>query len=311
VAQDLEPEYIAVSPDSKTAYVALQENNAIAVIDIAKAKVLAIHPLGFKDWTASGLDASDRDNAINIQPWPVFGMYQPDGIACYEANGKRYIVSANEGDAREYDTFAEEARVRGITLDPTAFPNRSALRDNAAMGRLNITTALGDTDNDGDFDALYTLGGRSFSIWEVNGSVVKTFDSGDQFEQITASLLPAQFNSANDENDSFDSRSDNKGPEPEGIALGEIDGRTYAFIGLERIGGIMVYDITNPAAPAFVQYVNTRDFSGDAEAGTAGDLGPEGIEFVSASDSPNGKPLLIVAYEVSGSVAIFEINPAP
>jgi hypothetical protein len=185
------------------------------------------------------------------------------------------------------------------------------LRDNAAMGRLNITTALGDTDNDGDFDALYTLGGRSFSIWEVNGSVVKTFDSGDQFEQITASLLPAQFNSANDENGTFDSRSDNKGPEPEGIALGEIDGRTYAFIGLERIGGIMVYDITNPAAPAFVQYVNTRDFSGDAEAGTAGDLGPEGIEFVSASDSPNGKPLLIVAYEVSGSVAIFEINPAP
>ncbi len=309
VAQDLEPEYIAVSFDSTLAYVTLQENNAVAVVDIPKAKVLSIVPLGFKNWSQSALDASDRDGAIHIAPWPVFGMYEPDAIASYSVGGATYLVTANEGDARDYDTFSEEARVSSRALDPVAFPNAAALKNNAALGRLNITRTLGDTDGDGDFDQLYTLGGRSFSIWQVaDGGISRVFDSGDQLEQITALQLPDDFNSDNAENGSFDTRSDNKGPEPEGVALGQIDGRTYAFIGLERIGGVMVYDVSDPHAPAFVQYINTRDFSGDAEAGTAGDLGPEGIEFVPASESPTGSPLLIVAHEISGSVAIFEVQ---
>jgi DNA-binding beta-propeller fold protein YncE len=309
VAQDVEPEYITVSDDSKTAYVTLQENNAVAVIKVNAAKVEEIYPVGFKDWTASGLDASDRDDAINIAPWPVLGMYEPDAIASYRVGHTTYLVTANEGDARDWDAFAEEARVRDVTLDPVAFPNRDMLQEDAALGRLNITTTLGDTEGDGDFDQLYTLGGRSFSIWKVvHGDLIQVFDSADQFEQITASLLPENFNSDNAENNSFDDRSDNKGPEPEGVALGVVNGRTYAFIGLERIGGVMVYDITDPNSPAFVQYINTRDFNGDPEAGTAGDLGPEGLEFVPASASPNGEALLIVAHEISGSVAIFQID---
>jgi hypothetical protein len=308
VAQDLEPEYITVSDNSRTAWVVLQENNAMARINIRNGRILNLYGLGFKDHSqpGNGLDASNRDGGIHISNWPVLGMFQPDGIAAYAYRGRTFVVSANEGDARDYDGYSEEERIGDLTLDPVAFPNAADLQDDANLGRLNSTTAIGDTDGDGDFDQLYAYGARSFSIWTGNGRLV--YDSGEDFEQITAAQLPAEFNSNNDENGSFDARSDDKGPEPEGVAIGKVGKRTYAFIGLERIGGIMVYDITNPYAPTFVQYVNNRDFSGDAEAGTAGDLGPEGITFISQKDSPTHTALLVVGNEVSGSTTIYAIN---
>lgn len=309
VAQDLEPEYIAISPDNSTAFVTLQEANALAIIDINAATVTSIIALGFKDHSleGNGLDISNEDGAINIANWPVFGMYQPDGIAAYEANGALYLVTANEGDTRDYEGFSEEGEVSEITLDAAVFPNAAELQAEANMGKAEIVTSLGDTDGDGDFDALYLPGARSFTIWDAaTGAIV--FDSGDDFEQITAMTNPDDFNATNDENGSFDDRSDNKGPEPEGLTLGVIDGRTYAFIGLERIGGVMVYDITDPAAPTFVTYANNRDFAGDPAAGTAGDLGPEGLIFISAENSPTGAPLVVVANEISGSTTVYEIS---
>ena len=308
VAQDLEPEYIAVSHNSKYAYVTLQENNAIAVIDIKKGTVISLFGLGFKNHhtTGNGIDASDRDDEINIVNWPVYGIYMPDAIAAYHYRGDDYLVTANEGDARDYDEFAEEERVKDLTLDETAFPDADDLQEDEAIGRLTVTTVNGDTDDDGDYDELYTLGARSFSIFTTDGTLV--FDSEDDFEQITALLYPDDFNATNDENGTFDNRSDNKGPEPEGLTIGTIKGRTYAFIGLERIGGIMVYDITDPYDPSFVEYVNNRDFSGDAEDGTAGDLGPEGLHFVDKASSPTDSPLLIVTNEISGTTTVYEIN---
>jgi hypothetical protein len=308
VAQDLEPEYIAVTPDGSTAYVVLQENNALAIIDIENASVVSIVALGFKDHSVegNGIDASDEDGMINIQTWPVFGMYQPDGIAAYEVDGEVYIVSANEGDSRDYDAYAEEARVADLTLDPEVFGDVEALQAEAALGRLTVTTALGDDDGDGVYEALYVLGARSFSIWDAAGNLV--WDSGDQFEQITAALYPEDFNSNHVENGSFDNRSDNKGPEPEGVTLTTINERVYAFIGFERLGGVIVYDVTDPTAPEYTTYINNRDFSGDAEAGTAGDLGPEGLLIISASDSPTGETLLVVASEVSGSTSVFRVS---
>ena len=303
VAQDLEPEYIAVSDGSIYAYVTLQEANAIAMVNMVTGIVARISPLGFKDWSSSALDASDRDNAILIQPWPVYGMYQPDAIAAFRIGSQRYFVTANEGDARDYSTFSEEARVKNMTLDATAFPNAVSLKLDPNLGRLNCTTALGDTDGDNDFDQLYALGGRSFSIFRAGNSGVLTrvYDSGDQLEQLTATLVPTRFNG----DPVFDTRSDNKGPEPEGVAVGVIQGRTYAFIGLERTGGVMMFEVTNPNAPLFVQYVNTSVVSGSSQTG---DVSPEGLVFVPASDSPNGIPLLIAAFEVSGTVAVFEVR---
>lgn len=309
VAQDLEPEYITTQPaNGRVAWVTLQENNALAVVDVKRAEVVTLVALGTKDHLAAAnpLDASDRDDAINIANWPVRGMYQPDAIASYRAFGDIYLVTANEGDARDYDGFSEEERVEDLTLDATAFPNAATLQEQENLGRLTVTTTEGDANNDGAYEELYAFGARSFSIWDATGNLV--YDSGDDFEQITADLLPADFNSDNDENDSFDSRSDAKGPEPEGVTVGRVNGRTYAFIGLERIGGIMVYDVTHPQAPQFVQYINTRDFSGNAEADTAGDLGPEGITFIEQRFSPIDAPLLVVGYEVSGSITVFRIN---
>ncbi|GJM10651.1 MAG: alkaline phosphatase [Lysobacteraceae bacterium] len=309
VAQDLEPEYIAVSADSTKAWVSLQENNAMAVVDLVNATVTNVIGLGFKDHSSisNALDASNRDDAINIRPWPVYGMYQPDTLASYTAyDGRDYVISANEGDARDYDGYSEEARVKDLTLDPIVFPDAADLQQDENLGRLKTTVANGDIDGDGDVDEIMAYGARSFSIWNDQGVLI--YDSGADFERMTASVLPNDFNSTNDENGSFDNRSDDKGPEPEGVAIGEYRGRTFAFIGLERVGGIMVYDVTNPVSPRFVEYVNTRDFTGDAEAGTAGDLGAEGLLFVPAWRSPIGYPLLVVTNEVSGSTTIFKIR---
>jgi len=309
VAQDFEPEYIAVSHDSRTAWVTLQENNALARIDIKKASVEEILPLGYKDHLdpANKLDVSDKDGQIYLAPWPVFGMYCPDAIASFSVRGKEYLITANEGDSRDYDGYSEESRVKDLKLDPVAFPQAADLQKNGNLGRLKVTTSQGDPDGDGDFDKLYCYGGRSFSILGEDGTLI--YESGSLFEEITAAYYPDDFNSNNEENNSFDGRSDDKGPEPEGVAVGKVFGNTYAFIGLERIGGIMIFDVSNPAAPEFVDYVNTRDFSGDPDTDGAGDLAPEGLVFVPAILSPTRRPLVIAGYEVSGSIAIFEVEP--
>ena len=313
VAQDLEPEYIAISPDGKTAWATLQEANAAAVInisDIANPALVDIRPFGLKDHSIIGneLDASDRDGRINIRNWPVKGLYQPDAIAAYDFNGKTYYVTANEGDDRNDFIPGEETKRVGsssVVLDPAVFPDAATLKQNANLGRLTITPYGAKTNAAGELQELLVLGGRSFSIWNSDGAQV--YDSGSEFERITAQRNPSFFNASND-NNNFDDRSDNKGPEPEGVALGKIGGHTFAFIGLERIGGIMVYDISNPQNARFVQYLNTRDFTKAIDDSSAGDIGPEGLHFISAEHSPNGKPLLAVGNEVSGTTSIFQID---
>ena len=328
-AEDLEPEYITVQ--GPRAYVTLQENNAVAVLHIGQARIESILPLGYKDHdvVGQGLDPSDRDGTNRIQPWPVFGMFNPDSIAALKVRNEVFLLTANEGDARVYptgddvipgvdegDLFNEEAAVRDLALDPVAFPNAATLQQPANLGRLNVTSTLGDPDGDGLFNRLYSFGARSFSVWSVADLAASTsptapnaglvYDSGDAFEQITRSVYPAQFNASNN-NTSRDNRSDNKGPEPEGIAVGRVGPRDYAFISLERIGGVMVYDVSSPRQPRFLQYVNTRSFGIDALPGQD-DSGPEGVTFISADDSPNGRPLLLVGNEVSQTMAVFEVE---
>ncbi|WP_417826493.1 choice-of-anchor I family protein [Thalassospira povalilytica] len=306
VAQDIEPEYIAVSGDSKTAYVSLQENNAVAIIDIETATVKHVAGLGFKDHSVHAFDASDKDGKINIRTWPVMGMYMPDNIDAIEIGGKDWILIANEGDSRDYDGYSEETRVGKLTLDPVAFPNADTLQKDENLGRLKTTTAQGDTDGDGDVDVIYSYGARSFSVLNASGEMV--FDSGDAFEQVLAAKYANVFNSSDTENYSRDNRSDDKGPEPEGIAAGYVNGVPYAFIGLERQGGFMVYDLSNPANPQFVTYHSDRRFSGNPEADTAGELAPEGMQFVDAKDSPTGNAMLVIASEVSGSTKVYDLK---
>lgn len=298
VAQDLEPEYIAVAPDGLTARITLQENNAVAVLDIATATITQIIPLGAKNHNlpGNGIDPSDQDGGINIRNVPVFGLYQPDAIASFTANGQTYYITANEGDARAYPGLNEEVRVSSLDLDTTVFPDASTLKQNNNLGRLTVTNATGNTDADPQFERIEVFGARSFSIWDDQGQLV--FDSGDQLEQITKQITPNLFNANNGNPADFDTRSDNKGPEPESVTIGIIDGKTYGFIGLERsAGGVMVYDLSNPAAPIFIQYIYTT-----------GDIAPEGLKFISAQDSPSGKPLLAVSNESSNTVSVYEIG---
>jgi hypothetical protein len=255
----------------------------------------------------AGLDASDRDGpangpAINIANWPIYGMHMPDSIAAFGAGGRTFYASAGEGDDR-----GEVARVSTFALDPTVFPAAGTLQLGNAIGRLNASRIDGNLDADPQFERLQVLGSRSFAIWDQFGHLV--YDSGDLLEQITADRYPTNFNADNEAND-FDSRSDNKGPEPEAIAVGTLpDGRTYAFVGLERIGGVAVFDVTDPYDVQYRGYVNNRDFSVpvdiDVDPDAAGDLGPEGVLFIPAADSPTGAPLLVVANEISGTTTIY------
>jgi len=310
VAQDMEPEYITVSDDGQTAWAALQENNALAVLDVESATITDILPLGYKNHSlpGNGLDVSDQDGMINIRNWPVFGMYQPDAISSFSVGGQTYIVTANEGDSRDWPGFSEVRRVREsgsniLPLNPAVFTSAvcgGTCTDAVRLGRLNVTTTMGFNEDTGVYDALYAFGARSFSIWTANGQLV--WDSGDQLEQITASRdgSAARFNASNS-NNTFDNRSDDKGPEPEAVVVARLGAKVFAFIGLERVGGVMVYEITNPHMPVFVDYLNTRN-------GNSGDLGPEGLLFIPAVRSPNKRPLLVSANEVSGTTAIFEIE---
>ncbi len=320
VSQDLEPEYLTISSDSRTAWATLQENNAIAEIDLASATVTRVRSLGSKDHNVAGagMDVSDEDGvsnsnsgtpAIRIAPVPVRGLYLPDAVASYRVNGVNYLITANEGDAREYVGInadgREDLRVRGYcgALDPLVFGDAGNQILDSNLGRLRITAipngGLNSKNGSGQCNQLFSLGSRSFSIWNAD-SLIQVYDSGDEFEQRTTTLPNVMFNASNDDN-ALDSRSASKGPEPEGVVLGTVRGRTLAFIGLERVGGIMVYDVTDPASPRFLSYANPR-------TGATGDRGPEGLTFISATNSPTGLPLLVVGNETSGTTAVLQIS---
>jgi hypothetical protein len=305
VAKDMEPEYITLSADDQTAWVTCQENNAIAVINMATGTVTEIRALGTKDHTLTpnALDVSDQGTSVEIANWPVKGLYMPDAIASYTVGGQTYLVTANEGDAREYSAYQEAVRVSSSSyvLDSTTFPFANALKAN--IGRLNVTTTSGDTDGDGDFDEIHAFGARSISIWNATtGALV--WDSGEEMELITSKhpVFGAIFNASN-ANNTLKNRSDDKGPEPEGITVAEIGGRSFAFIALERIGGCMVYDVTDPASPVFVDYKNTRTLTT-----YGGDNGAEGIIYISAANSPTGVPIVILANEVSSTLSFYAID---
>jgi hypothetical protein len=290
--------------------------------------VTAIRPLGTKDHgvAGAGLDPSDEDGgtntnsgspAIRIGTWPVRGMYMPDAIASYTIAGQTYLVTANEGDAREYTGIPggrEDPRVRAhctAGLDPTVFPGATGtaadpLLFDSNLGRLRVTIYPNGNDTGkngaGQCNKLWAYGSRSFTIWRTTGTgaLEQVWDSGDQLETRTQALTEAPFNASNDDA-ALDSRSPAKGPEPEAVVTARFGSKVYAFVGLERVGGVMVYDVTTPTAPTFTTYLNTR-------SGATGDRGPEGLEFIPAAQSPNGKPLLVVGHETSGTTAIYEIR---
>ena len=288
LAKDVEPEYIAVAADSKTAWVTLQENNGIARINLNGTPAITnIFPLGFKDYGVTGneIDPSDKDNKVAFAKYPnVFGIYQPDGIATFNEGGMDYVITANEGDVRDYYTnFVEGVKVSGLTLDESDFPNAVELKKDAQLGRLVVTQFAKSSTAETLYSDLLSFGARSFSIW--NGTTgAQVYDSGKDLEvqANTAGAYP-------------DDRSDAKGVEPENLTIGVIGSKRFVFVGLERADAVAVYDITDISNITFKQFLKTT-----------GDDAPEGILFVSAADSPNGNPLLVVSNEDSGNVTVYQ-----
>ncbi|WP_156761221.1 choice-of-anchor I family protein [Microbacterium karelineae] len=335
-----EPEYVTIAGD--TAYVALQEANGIATVDLETATVTDVWGLGFTDRGEVPLDPSDRDPEdtpeIRIETYDgLYGMPMPDGISSYEVGGEAYLVTANEGDAREWGDYVEPARVKHLGDPEEDVPGAGPVCEEIeahtaddALGRLEVSTEMGFDEDRGCYSELYAYGARSFSIYTTSGELV--FDSGAEFEELTARLSETTdlvFNSGHDDNEA-ENRSDAKGVEPENLTIGEVDGRTYAFIGFERLSGVVAYDISDPAAPAYVEFISNREFDtnlGDAyeeleEQGASeeqlaalvnsvGDLGPEGLDFIAADASPTGIPMIVVGNEVTGTTTLYALDGAP
>jgi hypothetical protein len=326
VAQDIEPEFVTAT--NENAYITLQENNGLAIVDL-ETLVLTVIGLGSKDWSGLNFDGQENGAVSFGQYDGLAGLYMPDTIANYEWKGATFLITANEGDAREYFfdvadeaactaaggqdfdsddgclAYSDEVELGELTAQ--AGSELEALQADGRLNELRVTNVLGDTDGNGEYETAYTYGARSFTIWDQNGLV--TFDSGDDLERITASIHGAQFNNGDDENEG-DSRSENKGPEPEALTVGQVGEKTYAFVGLERMGGIFVYDITNPFDPFFAEYVINRDLTeGSTVADGIGDLAPESLLFVDAENSATGEALVIVGNEVSGTVSVYQVNP--
>uniref|UniRef100_UPI0025B88805 choice-of-anchor I family protein n=1 Tax=Luteitalea sp. TaxID=2004800 RepID=UPI0025B88805 len=302
---DFEPEYIAVDPGTGELLVTLQEANAVGRLNLTSG-AWTLLPLGTVDHRVAGqgFDASDRDAGIAIAAWPVRGMRMADGIAAFTAGGRTYFVTANEGQVRDTGVYTDQVRLSNVVLNPGVFPNAAALSNNVNLGRLAVSAIDGDTDGDGLVEEVFSFGSRSFTVFDAGGRVM--FESGAQFEQLIADRFASRFN-ADGAVDAFnpsappsvDSRSDNSGPEPESVALATIGGRTFAFIGLERDGGIVVQDVTVPLQPRFVTFIDSR---------AAGDFGPEDIVVIPAAQSATGQPQVAIAYEYSGTVAVYDLE---
>lgn len=307
LSQDLEPEYITISSDSQKAWVTLQENNAVAEVNLATKTITGIWGLGKKDMSipGNGFDASDNNNEILIANWPVKTYYTPDAVQNYKVGSTNYIVTANEGDEKDLSGFSERTTVGANSYipDPVLFPQAAILKASYNLGRFRVSNATGNTDNDADFEEIAALGARSFSIFNADTRQI-AYDSGDQFERYIAANHPLIFNADNESN-AVKNRSRAKGPEPEGVALGNINGQTYAFITLERTGGVMVYNITDPNNPTFTDYKHSRMTSA-----YGGDNGPEGIIYVAPENTTTGKGYVIVANEISGTLSMYEVAGA-
>jgi hypothetical protein len=310
LSQDFEPEYITISEDSKKAWVTLQENNAIAEINLMTNSYSGVWTLGTKDakMDGNGFDASDNNGQILLSNWNIKQFFIPDGLANFSYNGTRYLISANEGDEKEYTPLNERTTVgaSNYNLDPSVYPNASVLKQTYNLGRMRVTNQNGDENNDGLFEQIYSLGTRSFSIWNADTKTI-VWDSKNDFEQFISKdpVYKSIFNADNEGSVVVKARSRAKGPEPEGVATAKINDNLYAFVGLERVGGVMAYNITNPMNPHFVTYSNSRIVN------QGGDLGPEGIIYVNWDKSPDTKNYVIVANELSGTLSIYQVITAP
>jgi len=389
-SKDIEPEQVIVTADGKKAYVNLQENNAIAILDLEKMKITSVESYGVKDFSKPGNEADFiEDGTPSLESWPLFGFYQPDVITTFNHEGENFIVTANEGDVKEYNPedqnitewneFMTGTEFVNFTEPPISEDVVAALADESQLGSLEISRVDGISGmtDDGQpiFNKLFTYGGRSWSIFRED-DLSLVYDSGDDFERVLGEFFPWTFNS--DEPDSFctptpgpdaepsdvdleetlmdpeelaalidqanidladfeaspdaeaagleepttalttkpedlaDTRSSDRGPEPEAVLVGSIGDRRLLIVTVEKGSSLFVYDISDPFKPVW-QSAIYPGAHGETWAELYNrramiDLDPEGLVFVKAEDSPTGDPLLMVSGAESGTISIYKVT---
>jgi len=313
VAKDFEPEFIT-AVDNKYAYVTIQEANAIGKLDIEAASFESVTRAFESKLSVTARDTSDRDSGAGPRNYAnVVGASQPDAIASFKVGSGHYFVTANEGDAREYTCLNDDLRGSSLKVDGRRFPNWSTLSASAALGRAKVNPTIGDRDGDGDIDTIHLRGSNSMTMYR-NG--IALWDSGELLDQIqikafgVANINGSHSYSSDKSTMNYvgQDRSDDKGSEPEGVAVGMVGNTRVAILGLERMTALAVFDITQPRSPVFQEWLQMLP----AKATPAKDVkhwSPEGIVFVSADKSPSGKALIITSYELSGSISIHQIEP--
>ncbi|CAH1230731.1 Hypp331 [Branchiostoma lanceolatum] len=334
LSEELEPEYVTLSKDETKAYVGLQENNAVVVVDLVTATAEELYPLGAKYWGDSGLDPSDKDGGIHIEPWPIYGLYQPDTVKYVSAGGRELLITSNEGNTRELTVngvdISDEWRGRDFVDNDAIASNvlpslRDALADETKLGVLRLSNYDGKSTSDPTkYESFYAFGGRGFSIWDAK-NLTQIWDSGDQVERAHALYYPSIFNSEYQDEflhdhpeDTMDETSKKKGPQSESLAVGEAFGKTVIVLGNERTSTLMLYtlDTHNPhAVPEFQTIYRhgrwDRKWDNAYDDREVGDIDPEDIKFIPHEDSPDGHPMLLVAGSLSGTVTLYRVINTP
>jgi len=313
VSKDFEPEFVT-AVDNNYAYVTIQEANAIGKLNIGSATFESISRAFESKVSRVARDTSDRDAGAGPRTYAnVVGASQPDAIAGFTVGAGQYFVTANEGDAREYTCLNDDLRASSLKVDTRRFPDWKTLSGNAALGRAKVNPTIGDKDGDGDIDTIHLRGSNSMTMYR-NGIAI--WDSADLLDQIqTQAFGVANINGSHSLSSDKSTmnyvgqdRSDDKGSEPEGVAVGMVGDRRIAILGLERMTALAIFDITDPGNPIFQEWLQMLP----TKATPAKDVkhwSPEGIVFVPASKSPSGKALIITSYELSGSISIHQVEP--
>jgi hypothetical protein len=312
VAKDLEPEYI-VALDETKAYVTLQEANGIGVLDIPTRTWIDIRRAFESKLSANPIDTSDRDSGKGSRSYAnVVGASQPDAITGFKIGGGDYLLTANEGDAREYSCLNDDLRGSSLKVDSRRFADWKTLSGNAELGRSKVNPNIGDRDGDGDIDTIHLRGSRSMTIYR---SGIPIWDSGELLEQLQINALGvANINGSHSlsadkttVNYVGQDRSDDKGSEPEGVAVGKVGNSRIAILGLERMSALVVFDVSTPRSPLVVKWIQMMPIT-PMPVAQATAWSPEGVIFIPAENSPNGKALFITSYELSGSLSVHQIE---
>lgn len=313
VAKDVEPEYVTAVSDTK-AFVTLQEANGIAELNLASGAVTKIYGAAVIDRSVVETDLSDKDKNTELITYPgVKSNSQPDAIASFQIGRDSYFATAGEGDSREWTCLTDDLRAGKLTVDSVNFANWAAQKVDAILGRAKVDPNAGDIDMDGDIDVVTTRGSRSMSIFK-NGTLL--WDSGSLLEKTMiekfgfANINGSHVLNATDKTvlDYIgQDRSDDKGPEPEGVAVGMIGKLRVAVLGMERTSSLAFFDITNPAKPTLLSWQQMQPLT-STSLNASSAWSPEGVIFVPAEKSPNKKALVITSYEMSGSLTIHQLS---